>query len=336
MGVESSCDETAIAVIDGNNQVLSSEIATQTDLHKVFGGVVPEVAARKHLQMVGPLCQEALSKAGATAANLDAVIVTQGPGLIGSLLVGVSFAKGFSLATGLPLVPVDHVHAHVHGALLSLDTPEDQLFPALSLVVSGGHTNLYYMKDSVSYELIGYTIDDACGESFDKVAKLLGLSYPGGPIVEKRARDGDASAIPMPKMMEQKDRLEFSYSGLKTHVSYLLQKRQDPLAATDINNICAAFQEEALGQLVRKLVQACQVFPQCQSVIVAGGVAANQRFRQLTDQYLSIPTYFPKLTYCADNAAMIAAYGAALIRKDSALLSSHEVTWDAYSRYSFG
>lgn len=338
LGIESSCDETAVAIVRNGNEVLSSRVASQIDVHKVFGGVVPEVAAREHLKAIQPLFMQTMAESKLSPEDVDLIGVTQGPGLIGALLVGVSFAKGLASYLAKPLMPVDHVHAHVHGALISLglDYNVDQIFPCLSLVVSGGHTNLYFMECPTKFELLASTLDDACGECFDKVAKVIGLPYPGGPKVETLAKQGNPALIPMPTMVSEKQKLMFSYSGLKTHVINFLEK-QDSLTENMRADLCASFQEEALGQLIRKIKRAMQVKGKCvKSLLVAGGVAANKRFRELVNSELNINSFFPKLTYCADNAAMIAAlawheynsYG-----EGHELLMNHN--WDAYSRYRF-
>ncbi len=332
LGIESSCDETAAAVVEDGRKVLSSVVLSQIEIHQKFGGVVPEVAARAHLKVIGAIIDEALTKAGLTLDDIDGIAVTQGPGLIGALLVGIAYAKGLALATGKPLIPVNHVEAHVHGALLGLKESTSELFPCLALVVSGGHSNIYYMKSPTEFELMAYSIDDACGESFDKVAKLFGLGYPGGPAIERLARSGDASQFPMPKMMEQKDKLQFSYSGLKTFMVNLNHK--EPISGQRMNDAAAAFQEEALGQLVRKLVTASQLRP-ARSLLVAGGVAANQRFRTLVGEKLKIPAFFPQLAYCSDNAAMIAALGYHHFDQASDKSEFLKLNWDAFSRYQF-
>jgi N6-L-threonylcarbamoyladenine synthase len=260
--------------------------------------------------------------------------------LIGALLVGISYAKSLAFASGKPLVPVNHVFAHVHGALLGLPptVKRSDLFPALSLVVSGGHTNLYFMEHECDFQLVAYSIDDACGESFDKVGKLLGLPYPGGPEIEKLARSGDVSRFIMPRMLSDRSKLLFSYSGLKTHMVNLRRGLKDQFNTEDLADLCAGFQEEALGQLVRKLEVAEKKYPQARSILIAGGVAANMRFRDLTKQHLSVPVYFPDLGYCSDNAAMIAALGYS--RYDTKTLDSERAiyrsyNWDAFSRYNF-
>lgn len=335
LGIETSCDETAAAVVEDGRRALSSIVASQIAIHQRFGGVVPEIAARAHLQAIDLIVKEALSEAKVGMDEIDAIAITQGPGLIGALLVGISYAKGLAYAAKKPLIPVNHVEAHVHGAILGIDASEDDLYPCLALVVSGGHTNIYYMADPTSFELMAYSIDDACGESFDKVAKLFSLGYPGGPVIEKLARGGRPEAISMPRMMEQKDKLLFSYSGLKTYMVNLRQRYANGIAEQELQDLAAAFQEEALGQLVRKLETAYQQQPKARSILVAGGVAANLRFRQMVQERLKVPAYFPQLRFCSDNAAMIAALGYQHWAKSPSDESFRDLNWDAFSRYRF-
>ena len=333
LALESSCDETAAAIVASGNHVMSSQVYSQIETHKVFGGVVPEVAAREHLKVIDGIVKATLQEAEMSLADIDAIAVTQGPGLVGALLVAISYAKGLASA-GKPLIPVNHVHAHVHGALLGL--PEEfNHYPALALVVSGGHTNLYRMASATSFELVAHSIDDACGESFDKVAKLLGLGYPGGPKVEELATSGDPSRYVMPVMMAEKARLEFSYSGLKTHIVNLLRQSTEQLNQQAKADICAAFQEAALDQLVRKMKFACeQQAPR--AIVIAGGVAANQRFRSLLTAATPTPCYFPKLAYCSDNAAMIAALAYYQYQESPCQYQQEQHSWDAFSRYALG
>jgi N6-L-threonylcarbamoyladenine synthase len=330
LGIESSCDETALALVENGRRVLSSAISSQVDLHAKWGGVIPEIAAREHLNALSSLYIDMLKSTAFKANDVDGIAVTQGPGLIGCLLVGVSFAKGLAQASGKPLIPVNHVHAHVHGALLGLDANYEDIFPTLALVVSGGHTNLYFMKSPRHFELLAHTIDDACGESFDKVGKMLGLPYPGGPHVESLARKGDPSKISLPRMIERKSQMVFSYSGLKTAVSRAIAGQST--TGQKLEDIAAAFQEEALGQIVRKLELACKVRPESRSIIVAGGVAANQRFKNLVQGMTSLPVLFPPLNYCSDNGAMIAALG---YHQWMAGEFDPSLGWDVYSRYPF-
>ncbi|NRA67825.1 MAG: tRNA (adenosine(37)-N6)-threonylcarbamoyltransferase complex transferase subunit TsaD [Pseudobacteriovorax sp.] len=335
LAIESSCDETAAAVVENGRNVLASEVYSQIETHKVFGGVVPEVAAREHLKVIDGIVKETLKSSDNSLDDIDGIAVTQGPGLIGALLVGITYAKGLAMGSAKPLIPVNHVHAHVHGALLGLDEGEEPQYPALALVVSGGHTNLYLMNAPTNFQLVGHSIDDACGESFDKVAKLLQLGYPGGPIVEKMARSGRPGAYPMPRMVEEKARLQFSYSGLKTHIYNILRKAPDGLDEQQQADLCYAFQEEALGQLVRKIDAASSRYP-VKSILIAGGVAANLRFKERLTESCSIPVQFPHLRFCSDNAAMIAALGFHQYSCDQENGSQFfDYDWDAFSRYDF-
>ena len=338
LGIESSCDETAAAIVSMGSDVLSSVVTSQIDRHQIFGGVVPEVAAREHLLAIAPVVSQALAEASLTLKEVDAIAVTQGPGLVGALLVGISYAKGLAAGSGLPLIPVSHVHAHVHGALLGIDASFEDVFPCLALVVSGGHTNLYYMESAIDFNLVAYSIDDACGESFDKVGKLLGLPYPGGPHIERLARDGNRQRFAMPRMVDDQSKLLFSYSGLKTYMVNLRHRlgvqMEEPQVVQDL---CAGFQDEALGQIVRKLTAARKRFKSAKSVLIAGGVAANQRFRDLMQAGLDIPVLFPQLRYCSDNAAMIAALGFHELINAGANNTSQflDYSWDAFSRYGY-
>ncbi len=330
LGVESSCDETALALVRDGRHVVASLIASQAAVHAKWGGVIPEIAAREHLTALNKMYDQLIDESGVSASSIDAIAVSQGPGLVGCLLVGAAFAKGLSQALGKPLIPVNHVHAHVSGALLGIDEPLENIFPTLSLVVSGGHTNLYYMKHATHFELLAHTMDDACGESFDKVGKMLGLPYPGGPHVEALAKQGSPGKLQMPRMVERKSLLTFSYSGLKTAVSHAVNRSSQ--TDTTKADIAYSFQEEALGQIVRKLSSAMNLRPAARSIIVAGGVAANSRFRSMMSAAFKIPVWFPSLNYCSDNGAMIAAmayYQQQVTSDDSG------VDWDVFSRYPF-
>jgi len=331
LGIESSCDETALALVADGRNVISSLVTSQIDLHARWGGVIPEIAAREHLVALSTMYQEILKTSGLNDPSaFDAIAVTQGPGLIGCLLVGASFAKGLAQASGKPIIPVNHVHAHVHGALLGVDASYDEIFPTLALVVSGGHTNLYYMPSPTSFELLAHTIDDACGESFDKVGKMLGLPYPGGPHVEALAKNGTPSKVSLPRMIERRSQMAFSYSGLKTAVSRSI-KEISPQGHKP-EDVAAAFQEEALGQIVRKLQIAQKARPQVRSIVVAGGVAANNRFKDMIGLSIDIPVWFPPLKYCSDNGAMIAAMGYEIWKKEK---NESTLGWDVFSRYPF-
>lgn len=335
LGIESSCDETAAAVVEDARLVKSSVVASQLLSHEKFGGVIPEIAAREHLRVISASVEQALQDAGVGFDELDAIAVTQGPGLIGALLVGVNYAKGLAYSLAKPLIPVNHVHAHVQGALLDSKLHDNEVYPCIAAVVSGGHTNIYFMHSPVKFELIGYTTDDACGESFDKVAKLLGMSYPGGPAIEAMALTGDASKIKMPKMMAHSKDLMMSYSGLKTHMVNLVRQHSDATPQQK-SDMCAAFQKEALSQLVRKLTLASSSHPEAKSVIIAGGVSANKVFKQLLAEALpDLRIIFPLLKFCSDNAAMIAAQGFYDFQNQHALDNFKILDWEAYAQYPF-
>lgn len=337
LGIESSCDETALAIVRDGVHVVASLVASQTESHEKFGGVVPEIASREHLSVLPKLWKELQTDHLAAMQQLDAIAVTQGPGLVGALLVGSSFGKGLALSRKLPLVPINHVHAHICSAFL--DRPEfseqDKFFPAIALVVSGGHTNLYWMENLTTRKLLGYTLDDACGESFDKVAKMLGMSYPGGPQIERRARLGNAKKYALPKMLARSE-LNFSYSGLKTammQIAQKLKKSNESLSEGEVDDLCAGFQEEALQQLIRKLQLALKQNPEARSMIVCGGVSANQRFRSLFAENFKLPLIYPHLKYCSDNAAMVASLGGYEFRSLARKFVSS--SWDVFSRYPF-
>lgn len=330
LGVESSCDETAIALVKDGRDVISSMIASQTTVHAKWGGVIPEIAAREHLNAIFQTFEQAMTESGLTLSQIDAIGVSQGPGLVGCLLVGAAFAKGLAQSLEKPLYPVNHVHAHVSGALLGISESSERIFPTLSLVVSGGHTNLYYMKSPSHFELLAHTMDDACGESFDKVGKMLGLPYPGGPHVEMLARQGCAGKVQLPKMVEKKSLLTFSYSGLKTAVSHAVNRPEQSQASKA--DIAYAFQEEALGQILRKLETALSIRPETRSIIVAGGVAANSRFREVMQTKFRLPVWFPPLKYCSDNGAMVAAMA---YYEHCDGKNGSGIDWDVFSRYPF-
>lgn len=348
LGIESSCDETASSVVIDGTIVRSNVVSSQIEVHLPFGGVVPEVAARAHLNAIDRVAQRALQDAGLNSIHdIDAIAVTRGPGLIGALLVGTAYAKGLAVCSGKPLIPVNHVHAHVHGALLGAGHVDiDDVFPALALVVSGGHTNLYYMETCNSFELIGHSVDDACGECFDKVAKLLGYSYPGGPQIEKLAEGGDVKKYPMPISMPKRDNLNFSYSGLKTHMVQIIRELNIKEDLAMVKDLCAGFQDAALGQIKRKVENSLSLFPQSKSVLIAGGVAANNRLQNLLGQINhkhQIRFIFPSPQFCSDNAAMIASNAwfqwqgkKERISKSEFLgrIESDSPNWDAKPQYS--
>ena len=310
LAIETSCDETAAAVVDDGRVIRSSVVATQADLHARFGGVVPEIASRAHVELVGDVIEQALVEAGVTLDDLDAVAAVHGPGLAGALLVGVSAAKALSLATGLPYLGVHHHEAHVYAALLEDATLEP---PLLTLVVSGGHTLLVAMDGHGKFRVLGQTVDDAAGEAFDKIARFLGLGYPGGPVIDRIARDGDPNAIPFPRPMRG-DGHDFSFSGLKTAVVQYVRKHPD----TEVADVAASFQAAIVDVLVDKLVGAAAETG-IDTVVIGGGVAANSalRARMLELQENSgLRVVIPPVALCTDNAAMVGAVAAYRLAPD--------------------
>src|SRR5262245_41713973 len=318
LGIESSCDETAAAVVADSSRIVSSVVASQDPIHAPYGGVVPELASRRHLEMIVPVVEQALAGAGIGLGDLDAIAVTQGPGLVGSLLVGCSMAKSLAYARRLPLVPFNHLDGHIYAAFLApadaarANTPEH---PFLALVVSGGHTALYHATAPLAYSLVGQTRDDAAGEAFDKTAKLLGLGFPGGPIIQKTAEHGDPQAIPFPLAHMTDGAPDFSFSGIKTSVSFHV-KRHGPLGGREVADIAASFQAAVVKMLVRKTVRAA-LHLGVKRVVLTGGVAANGPLRTALAAEASehcLTLYIPPRQLCTDNAAMIAAAGTARFR----------------------
>ncbi len=306
LGVESSCDETAAAVVAGGRRVLSNTIASQVDLFEKYGGVVPEIASRRHLELILPVIREALQTAGVTLQQIDAIAVTYGPGLVGTLLVGLSAAKALAFGLDKPLIGVNHLQGHIYANFLAEPEPE---FPLVCLVVSGGHTDLIYMAGHGRMELLGRTLDDAAGEAFDKVARSVGLGYPGGPQVERLARSGDPEAVPLPRAQTEGP-YDFSFSGLKTAVLQYVQ-RTGPLNDQQRADLAASFQRAVTSVLVERTVKAAQE-KGVRQVILAGGVAANGALRQEMRAALEphgIALGYPPPVLCTDNAAMIAAAG---------------------------
>jgi N6-L-threonylcarbamoyladenine synthase len=307
LGIETSCDETAAAVVEGGRKVLSSIVASQDDVHAPYGGVVPELASRRHLEVIGPVVRRALDTAGLALGDVEGIAVTHGPGLVGSLLIGTSVAKSLAYARRLPLVGVNHLEGHVYASFLEESPPE---YPFLALVVSGGHTALYLAPERGRYERIGRTRDDAAGEAFDKVAKLLGLGYPGGPVIERVAATGDPKAVPFPTAQMSDGAPDFSFSGLKTAVS-LHVRRAGSLGAGDVADVAASFQATAVKMLVRKTVRAARRL-NVGRIVLTGGVAANSALRQSLAAECAErrwALHVPSRRLCTDNAAMIAAAG---------------------------
>lgn len=314
LGIESSCDETAAAVVRDGREILSSVIASQIELHKPWGGVVPELASREHLEKIDPIVDEALQRAGVKFSNIDAIAVTQGPGLIGSLLVGVCYAKGLAYALDVPIVGVNHIEGHVYS--VAFENPPIQ-YPALALIVSGGHTNIFYIPEEGKYKVVSRTRDDAAGEAFDKVAKMLGLGYPGGPVIEKIAREGDATKVKFPQAKISDGKPDLSFSGLKTAVArYVREQAITPMSNGDepsqqIKDLSASFQKAVVQALVSTM-EKLAVELQPKTLIVAGGVACNLALREsgvTAAKKVGVPVYFPSKHLSTDNAAMIAAAG---------------------------
>lgn len=316
LGVESSCDDTSVAVIADGVRIKSNIIASQLATHAKFGGVVPELAARCHLDALLPLYRLALEEAGMTLDQVNLIAVTYGPGLVGSLLVGLSFAKGLALSKGIPWVGVNHIEGHIYANLLE---HPDLKPPLICLTVSGGHTELLYIQEWGHYQILGQTLDDAAGEAFDKVARVLGLGYPGGPAIDRLARDLEPT-IAFPRVKSLADRYDFSFSGLKTAViNYLHQQRQRG-ETTDVSAVAASFQWHLVQQLCSKVIRALDAYP-ANALLLSGGVAANSLLRAQCRQAAAtagIPLYYPSLQLCTDNAAMIAAAGYFRYRKSGA------------------
>lgn len=306
LGIETSCDETSAAVIT-SDMILSNIISSQA-IHLKFGGVVPELASRAHLRKIIPIVNEALQQANISLRDLDGLAVTNGPGLIGALLVGVNYVKGISSALNIPLVGVNHIEGHIYSNFLNEASIS---LPFLCLVVSGGHTQIILVKDHLAYRILGETRDDAVGEAFDKVAKLLHLPYPGGPQIDRIAVKGNPEAIDFPRALMRKGELNFSYSGLKTAVLNYIQEIGNGSAQEKLHDICASFQKAAIEVLVRKTVQAARNF-QIRDIAIAGGVAANSLLRKWMVEEsarFNLNVHFPPVDFCTDNAAMIARAG---------------------------
>ena len=313
LGIESSCDETAAAVVVNGRELLSNIIVSQIKDHALYGGVVPEIASRKHIESIVPVVSEALDKAGLALSEIDGIAVTKGPGLVGSLLVGVSVAKAMALSENIPLAGVNHIEGHLTAVLLE----KDIAFPYIGLIVSGGHTSLYLVRSVGDYESLGRTIDDAAGEALDKVAKVLGLGYPGGVEIDRIAKKGRADAIPFPRGLLSKDNLDFSFSGMKTAASQYIKKQPLDRLHGMKSDIAASFQEAVVDVLVKKTMKAAGRYD-IKSLVVSGGVACNSRLREkMTNEAekCGIEVSFPSPVLCTDNAAMIAALGYHYLKK---------------------
>ena len=328
LGIESSCDETAAAVVEDGTKILSSVVASQVEVHRKYGGVVPELASRKHVEAIVPVVTEALEKAGLKPDELDGAAATQGPGLVGALLVGFSFAKGYAYARKLPFLGVNHLEGHVHSVFLDTDTPPSH--PYVALLASGGHTSLYHVTGPTAMELMGQTRDDAAGEAFDKVSKMMGLGYPGGAIIGERAVDGDPAKIAFPRAYIAPESFDFSFSGLKTAVNRYLQTHPDS-CRDEIADILASFEEAVVEVLAVKLMRAAESTG-ATHVAVVGGVAANRRLRERVRREAESRGYgvhIPPLSLCGDNAAMIAGVAHARLRAGE----RSDLDADVYSRH---
>lgn len=321
LGIESSCDETAAAVVEDGRTILSSVVASQADLHARFGGVFPEVASRQHIRTIYKIVEQALQQAHLDLSDVDAIAVTRGPGLPGSLVVGLNTAKGLALASNLPLVGINHLEGHIYSAWLDwprgnhssaesdskVSLKPEPNFPLLALVVSGGHTELVLVRDHLQYEHLGGTLDDAAGEAFDKVARLLGLAYPGGPSIQRAAEDGNPRAFDFPRAWLE-DTWNFSFSGLKTAVLREVRELEEHMPALPVANLAASFQAAVVDVLVGKTLKAAEAFG-AKDILVAGGVSANRALREAFHAQATTPVHIPPLALCTDNAAMIAGAG---------------------------
>lgn len=303
--VESSCDETSASIIKNGYEEIATTVLTQMDIHSLYGGVVPEIASRKHIENVTMVFEETFNKAGLTIDDMDAVAITYGPGLIGSLLVGVEAAKTLAYAHNKPIVPVHHIAGHIYAN--NLEKPMQ--FPLIALVVSGGHTELIYMKEDYSFEKIGGTLDDAVGEAYDKVARVMGLKYPGGPLVDEYGRIGkDTYNLPIPL---NDDSYNFSFSGIKSAVINVVHNEKQKGNEINVYDLATSFQERVVGILTKKTMKALKEY-NCSNLIIAGGVSANKRLREVMKEECrknSINLTVPNIKYCTDNAAMIGAAG---------------------------
>ncbi len=332
LGIETSCDETSAAVVVDGRDVRSNIVASQVDLHRKYGGVVPEIASRAHIERLDAVIEEALSAAGCKQSDIDAIAVTIGPGLVGALLIGVTAAKTLSWLWDKPLVGVDHILAHAYSPAIGLDHSP---WPAVALVVSGGHTSLFLVNDPLSIEKLGSTTDDAAGEAFDKVASILGLGYPGGPEIDKSARQGDAHAIDFPRTMLDANSLDFSFSGVKTAVLYHVNGPGrtsgglEKMSPRDISDVAASFQQAVIDVLVRKSMLALRQTG-VKTVVLGGGVAANSLLRNSLKEACEqrgFNFHAAKMTYCTDNGAMIAALGFHLLAAGKTI----DLAVDAYA-----
>jgi len=311
LGIESSCDETSVAVVKDGKKILSNIVVSSLKMHSKHGGVIPEIASRMQLESIVTVFNQAIEKAKIKLKKIDLVCVTSGPGLPGSLLVGISFAKALALSLEKPLLGVNHIYSHIYANILCYDNIK---LPAVALVVSGGHTSLFFIKDFSNFQVLGQTLDDACGEAFDKVARIMGLGYPGGPLIEKIAKGNYKDKIKF-ACSKTDNEMDFSFSGIKTAVLYYLKNKK--ISASLKKNLAASFQESVVNTLIKKSLIACKhkkVF----TLLIGGGVVANSYLRQkmaIRAKEVGINCYFPEINLCMDNAAMVAAFGGYLYKK---------------------
>jgi N6-L-threonylcarbamoyladenine synthase len=335
LAIESTCDETGAAVVVDGRDVRSNVVASQVELHARFRGVVPEIASRAHIENILPVIRQSLDAAQLTFNQIDAIAVAHRPGLIGSLLIGVTAAKTLAWSLHKPLIGVDHVHAHLYSVMLKSRTSLN--FPAVGLVCSGGHTALYRVNDWTDVALIGSTIDDAVGEAYDKVSAILGLGYPGGPVIDKLAAQGDPKAVRFPRSMLGRESLDFSFSGLKTAVLYHVRGvpgkhhvTPPPLGEQSLRDVCASFQAACIDTLVAKLKRAVKLTG-ARSIIIGGGVSANRGLRAAM-QGFPLPVLFPAMEYCTDNAAMSGGLAHVLLEKGkTAALDLDAITYSQFA-----
>ena len=310
LAIETSCDETACAVIESGRALLASTVASQMDIHARYGGVFPEVASRQHVLSIIPVVEQTLVQSNLTLKDMDAIAVTRGPGLAGSLVVGMNMAKGLALGTSLPLVGVNHLEGHIYSSWIynaGEGVPPEPQFPLMALLVSGGHTELNLMTDHLTYQRLGSTLDDAAGEAFDKVARLLGLGYPGGPSIQRAAESGDATRFKFPRARLD-NAYDFSFSGLKTAVLYAVNELKQKSNTLPVEDLAASFQAAVVEALFKKTIQAARDY-NAKEILVAGGVSANRALRQAFQSQTEFKVNIPAFSLCTDNAAMIAAAG---------------------------
>ncbi len=305
LGIETSCDETAVAVVEDGKRILSNVVSSQIELHRQFGGIVPELASRSHLQRIIPIIEQGLIEAKMRLEDLDCIAVTFGPGLLGSLLVGLTVAKGMSYALRVPLVGINHLEAHLYANFLTYPHLRP---PLVGLVISGGHTELVYLSGERNYQLLGSTRDDAVGEAFDKVARILNLGYPGGPLVEKAAREGDSHSVPLPSVHFKEDTFDFSFSGIKTAVLYYVMNLEKKGVSIPTADLAASFQEKVAEVLTERVFKAASL-KKVNRIVLGGGVSSNLFLRSFLEKEKpkGLKVFFPPPSLCTDNAAMVAA-----------------------------